>query len=60
MMSRNVASWHEPDQPGRSVDVRCSVSTGSGWQTVKTAHPKRALAAPVGIEPEVGLTHLWR
>ena len=28
---------HETDQPGWSDDVRCSTSTGSGWQKVKTA-----------------------
>ena len=27
----------EPDQPGRSIDVRCSGKTGSGWQRVKSA-----------------------
>jgi len=33
----SIAFWHQPDQPGRSDDIRCSGQTGSGWQWVKTA-----------------------
>jgi hypothetical protein len=33
----SVRCWHQPDQPGRSDDVRCSGYTGSGWQRVKPA-----------------------
>jgi hypothetical protein len=36
-MAPNVRCWHQPDQPGRSIDVRCSGQTGSGWQSVKPA-----------------------
>jgi hypothetical protein len=29
------SEWHEPDQRGRSVDIRCSRQTGSDRQRVK-------------------------
>jgi hypothetical protein len=54
---RQVSSRRETDQSARSDDVRRSGWSGSRGQPVKTAHPKRTLAAPVGVEPEVGLTH---
>jgi hypothetical protein len=31
----NFRTWHETDQAGRSVDVRSSGQTGSGWQRGK-------------------------
>jgi hypothetical protein len=33
----DVRLWHQPDQRGRSDDVRCSGQTGSGRLGVKSA-----------------------